>query len=128
MSPHDPTHHHHVSDLTELPSQRSTHQKFTTPPPHQTLIDPNKRIVRLSRGGTHSLIMGASGKSWNQALSKGMVVSSISFTSVISSTIRVQIPIQPMAISAKPIASPPKKRFPSGALSRKLSSSHSNES
>ncbi|KAK2993104.1 hypothetical protein RJ640_021776 [Escallonia rubra] len=47
-----------------------------------------------------------------------MVASSINFTSVISSTIRVQIPIQQMAMSAKPIASPPKKRFPSRVLSR----------
>ncbi|KAK3023260.1 hypothetical protein RJ639_044426 [Escallonia herrerae] len=81
-------------------------------------IAPDECSSSLSRGGARSLIMGSSRKSWNQALSKGMVSSSISFTSVISSIIRIQIPIQPMAMSAKPIASPPKKRFPSRPLSR----------
>ncbi|KAJ0024566.1 hypothetical protein Pint_08416 [Pistacia integerrima] len=66
----------------------------------------------------HSLIMGTSRNLFNQAVNKGMVSASNRFTPTISSTVRPQIPIQPTAMSKKPIVSPPKKGFPSRPLSR----------
>nr|AFK48466.1 unknown [Lotus japonicus] len=55
-----------------------------------------------------SLIIGSSRKSSNQALSLAIDSVSTRLIPTISSTIRTQYPSHPIAISVKPIPSPPK--------------------